>query len=188
MSAIRMTSPRRALPAPQLRAVSLAGVRSARPGVALVGILTIGALSIALLNLMLHILTSTAVYELADLQHQKRELNTTTQILAEEVDSLASQQNLSNSAQKLGMIANANPVFLSIADQKVFGKPKAALNTDGRVATNLIPNSVMTQTSTNLNTTVASSDVAVTKDVANQKAATSQVISNGGAIPASPTH
>ena len=190
MSAIRLTTPRRNLAAarPQLRSVSLAGVRSARPGVALVGILTIGALSIALLNLLLHILTSTAVYELADLQHQKRELTTTTQILAEEVDSLASQQNLSNSAQKLGMIANANPVFLSIAEQKVFGKPKAALNTDGRVATNLIPNSVMTQTSTNLATTVASTDSVAVKDVANQKAATGQVISNGGAIPASPTH
>jgi Na+-transporting NADH:ubiquinone oxidoreductase subunit NqrC len=185
-----MTTPRRNLvaPKPQLRAVSLASVRSARPGVALVGILTIGALSIAMLNLLLHILTSTAVYELADLQHQKRELTTTTQILAEEVDSLASQQNLSNSAQKLGMIANANPVFLSIGEQKVFGKPKAALNTDGRIAANLIPNSVMTQTSTNLTTTVASVEPAVSKDVANQKAASGQVISNGGAIPASPTH
>ncbi|MEN9955411.1 MAG: hypothetical protein RLY34_218 [Actinomycetota bacterium] len=190
MSAIRMTTPRRNLvaPKPHLRAVSLSGVRSARPGVALVGILTIGALSIAMLNLLLHILTSTAVYELADLQHQKRELTTTTQILAEEVDSLSSQQNLSNSAQKLGMIANANPVFLSIGEQKVFGKPKAALNTDGRIATNLIPNSVMTQTSTNLTATVASVEPAVSKDVANQKAASGQVISNGGAIPASPTH
>jgi len=190
MSAIRLTTPRRnaAIQRPQLRSVSAAGARSARPGVALVGILTIGALSIALLNLLLHILTSTAVYELADLQHQKRELTTTTQILAEEVDSLASQQNLSNSAQKLGMIANANPVFLSIVDQKVFGKPKAALNTDGRVATNLIPNSVMTQTSTNLTATVASSDAKAVKNVATQKASTGQVISNGGAIPASPTH
>jgi Na+-transporting NADH:ubiquinone oxidoreductase subunit NqrC len=185
-----MTTPRRnlAVSKPQLRSVSLAGVRAARPGVALVGVLTIGALSIAMLNLLLHILTSTAVYELADLQHQKRELTTTTQILAEEVDSLASQQNLSNSAQQLGMIANANPVFLSIADQQVFGKPKAALNTDGRIAKNLIPNSVMTQTSTNLNATVASADVVATKDVANQKATSGQVISNSGAIPASPTH
>ena len=190
MSAIRLNNSLRTAPVtrPQLRSVSLASVRASRPGMAMVGILTIGALSIALLNLFLHILTSTAVYELADLQHQKKELNTTSQILAEEVDSLASQQNLSNSAQKLGMIANANPVFLSIGEQKVYGKPKAALNTDGRVATNLIANSVMTEISTNLSTAVASTDAAVTKDVANQKAATGQVISNGGAIPASPTH
>jgi hypothetical protein len=86
------------------------------------------------------------------------------------------------------MIANSNPVFLSIGEQKVFGKPKAALNTDGRIAANLIPNSVMTQTSTNLTSTVASVEPAASKDVANQKAASGQVISNGGAIPASPTH
>lgn len=190
MSAIQLTSPRRNLAPvrPQLRSVSLASARVSRPGMAIVGVLTIGSLSIAMLNLVFHILTSTAVYELAELQQQKRELTTTTQILAEEVDSLSSQQNLSNSAQKLGMIANANPVFLSIEEQKVLGKPQAALNTDGRVARNLIANSVMTQVSTNLTAPAVTTQAAETKDVANQKATTGQVISNGGAIPASPTH
>ena len=90
------------------------------------------------------------------------------------------------------MIANANPVFLSIGEQKVYGKPTAALNTDGRVARNLIANSVMTVVSTGLNTSVASADAAPATasvgNVANQKSATVQVISNGGVIPASPTH
>ena len=35
------------------------------------------------------------------------------------------------------MIAHSNPVFLSIGKQKVYGKPTAALNTDGRVGENL---------------------------------------------------
>jgi hypothetical protein len=129
---------------------------------------------------------------LANIQKESRELNTTSQIIADEVDSLSSQQNLSNSAQRLGMIANANPVFLSIGEQKVYGKPTAALNTDGRVARNLIANSVMTVVSTGLNTSVASADAAPATasvgNVANQKSATVQVISNGGVIPASPTH
>jgi Na+-transporting NADH:ubiquinone oxidoreductase subunit NqrC len=171
-----------------LRLVPASASSSARTGTKLVGILTIGALVIALLNLFLHILTSTAVYELAGIQQDKRELATTSQILAEEVDSLSSQQNLSNSAQSLGMIANANPVFLSIENQKVYGKPKAALNTDGRIARNLIPNSVLTQTSGNLKSSVASVGTTVTADVANPKVDAIQVISNGGAIPASPTH
>ncbi|CAB4614750.1 MAG: hypothetical protein F2599_00565 [Actinobacteria bacterium] len=190
MSAIKLSTPRRSFaPArPQLRSVSLSGVQASRPGMAVVGTLIIGLLSVAILNLLVNILTSTAVYELADLQQQKRELNTTSQILAEEVDSLSSQQNLSNSAQKLGMIANANPVFLSIGEQKVYGKPTAALNTDGRVARNLIANSVMIETSTNLNATVATAEAAPSQNVANQKASAGQVISNGGAIPASPTH
>lgn len=197
MSAIRMTTPSRQL-AParaQLRAVSVANSRASKVNTKLVTLLTFGALSIAFANLVLHILTSSSVYELANLQQQARELNTTSQIIADEVDSLSSQQNLSNSAQKLGMIANANPVFLSIGEQKVYGKPTAALNTDGRVARNLIANSAMTAVSTGLNATVASTDAATASaapapaaNVANQKPAPVQVISNGGVIPASPTH
>lgn len=190
MSAIRMNQPLRpATPArPRLHAVQTPkSSRSSKPKLALVSVLLFGALAIAIANLFLNIMTSSAVYELADLQAKKRELTTTAQIIGQEVDSLSSQQNLSNSAQKLGMIANANPVFLSIDEQKVFGKPKAALNTDGRVAKNLIANSAMTQSSTNLNASVAQA-VPAPKNVANQKAAPAQVTSNGGAIPASPTH
>lgn len=190
MSAIRMSAPNRQV-APSrapLRSVSISALRSSKPNMQVLVLVSIAALAIAFANLVLHILTSTAVYELADLQHQKKELNTTSQILAEEVDSLASQQNLSNSAQKLGMIANANPVFLSIGQQKVYGKPTAALNTEGRVARNLIANSVMTEVSTGLSASVASADAKPTANVANQKASTVQVISNGGVIPASPTH
>ena len=195
MSAIRMTNPSRQL-AParaQLRAVSVANTRASKVNTKLVTLLTFGALSIAFANLVLHILTSSSVYELASLQQQARELNTTSQIIADEVDSLSSQQNLSNSAQKLGMIANANPVFLSIGEQKVYGKPTAALNTDGRVARNLIANSAMTAVSTGLNATVASADAsappaAPDANVAKQNPAPVQVISNGGVIPASPTH
>jgi Na+-transporting NADH:ubiquinone oxidoreductase subunit NqrC len=199
MSAIRLSSPHRQL-AParaQLRAVSLANSstssRSAiKQNTKLVTLLTVGALSIAFANLILHILTSGSVYELANIQRESRELNTTSQIIADEVDSLSSQQNLSNSAQKLGMIANANPVFLSIGEQKVYGKPTAALNTDGRVARNLIANSVMTVVSTGINTSVASTDAAPAtvpaSNVADQKSTSVQVISNGGVIPASPTH
>ena len=191
MSSIRLISPSR--PAQraalnQLRSVPMSNLGSAKPNMQVLVLITIAALGIAFANLVLHILTSTAVYELADLQQQKKELTTTTQIIAEEVDSLSSQQNLSNSAQKLGMIANANPVFLSIEEQKVYGKPTAALNTEGRVARNLIANSVMTEVSTGLNTSVASTDVAPAANVANQKSPAGQVISNGGVIPASPTH
>jgi hypothetical protein len=191
MSSIRLTSPSRPTQRAalnQLRSVPMSNLGSAKPNMQVLVLITIAALGIAFANLVLHILTSTAVYELADLQQQKKELTTTTQIIAEEVDSLSSQQNLSNSAQKLGMIANANPVFLSIEEQKVYGKPTAALNTEGRVARNLIANSVMTEVSTGLNTSVASTDVAPAANVANQKSPAGQVISNGGVIPASPTH
>lgn len=186
MSAIRMTQPNRriALPAQPRARLQPATWRKSRSSMKVVAIITMGSLAIAILNLVLHIMTSSAVYELADLQHQKKELDTTAQILGEEVDSLSSQQNLSNSAAHLGMIANSNPVFISINEQKVFGKPKQALSTNDRVAKNLIPNSVLTDVSAN----ISNSAQLIRTDVAAPKTEAKPVSSDGGAIPASPTH
>jgi hypothetical protein len=154
-------------------------------------------------QLLLHIATSSSVYELAHLQSEKRELTTTTQILGQQVDSLASQQNLANAAQKLGMISNANPVFLRLADQKVFGKPKAALTADGRVSRNLVPNSAMIRTSVITAPTAALTGeleadaaganpqaagfVAVKPNVAPVTTVVGSVVSKSDGIPASPT-
>jgi hypothetical protein len=164
--------------------------------------ITLGAVAIAIFQLLLHIATSSSVYELSHLQTEKRELSTTTQILGQQVDSLASQQNLANAAQKLGMISNANPVFLRLEDQKVFGKPKAALTADGRVSRNLVPNSAMIRSSVIVTpetipaTEMAASGTApqaaafvtVKANVANGSTAIGSVVSNSGGIPASPTH
>jgi hypothetical protein len=95
-------------------------------------------------------------------------------------------------------------VFLRLADQKVFGKPKAALTADGRVSRNLVPNSAMIRTSvitaptetlatelaagTNTATPQAAGFVAVKPNVAPVSNAVSSVVSNSGGIPASPTH
>ncbi|MEY4349062.1 MAG: hypothetical protein RL719_359, partial [Actinomycetota bacterium] len=53
-------------------------------------------------------------------------------------------QNLANAAHGLGMVANTNPVFLRLADQKVIGKPKAAYAVDGHVSSNMVPNAMLT--------------------------------------------
>jgi hypothetical protein len=164
--------------------------------------ITFGAVAIAIFQLLLHIATSSSVYELSHLQVEKRELTTTTQILGQQVDSLASQQNLADAAEKLGMISNANPVFLRLSDQKVFGKPKAALTADGRVSRNLVPNSAMIRSSvivTSGNSAAVdaaagglapqtTASIAVNGNVANGSSALGSVVSNSGGIPASPTH
>lgn len=126
---------------------SAAGLRS-RTSVVVAGVLVIGIVSIAILNLLLQIATSNSVYELSRLQQEKRELTTTVQILGEQVDSLSSQQNLANAAEQLGMISNANPVFLKLEGQKVYGKPTAALDTAGRAMKNMVPNSQLVKKST----------------------------------------
>lgn len=207
MSTLRLTQNTRQAGAAR-PALSISSFRDSRPGVFIGGAVVVGALTIALLNLLLTILTSNAVYELSAIQKEKKELTTTTQILSEEVDSLSSQQNLANAAAKLGMISNANPVFLRLSDQKVFGKPKAALNADGRVARNLVPNSALVQQSnaaeliaaedatlakaatpiaTGL-TGVTTSPTALAAGVAKAVSVTTPVVSSGAVIPASPTH
>jgi hypothetical protein len=108
-------------------------------------IIVMGFLTISLLHLLLTIMTSQSVYELSDLKREKRELDTTSQIIAEEVASLSSQQNLLNTAAKLGMVANSNPVFLKLEDQSVLGKPKPALGTSSQ-SRNLVANSAMIDT------------------------------------------
>ncbi|CAB4626471.1 unannotated protein [freshwater metagenome] len=108
----------------------------------LVMIVVMGFLAISILHLLLTIATSQSVYELSDLKQEKRELDTTSQILAEEVASLSSQQNLLITATKLGMVANSNPVFLRLDDHKVLGKPKPALGSSSQ-SHNLVANSAM---------------------------------------------
>lgn len=121
--------------------------RRTRPSAPVVMILVLGFLGISLLHLLLTIATSQSVYELSDLKQQKRELDTTSQILAEEVASLSSQQNLLITATKLGMVSNTNPVFLRLEDQKVLGKPRPALDA-GSQSRNLVANSAMIKNTT----------------------------------------
>lgn len=151
MTAIRMTAPTTRRVSSSRPALSLVKLPMAanRTSAAVVAAVIVGSLAIALAGLVVHMFTSSAVYELAAIQKEKRELITTAQILSEEVDSLSSQQNLANAAQKLGMIANANPVFMRIEDQKILGKPTAALNLNDRVSRNLVANSALTAQTTN---------------------------------------
>jgi sensor c-di-GMP phosphodiesterase-like protein len=156
------------------------------------GILLIGVLGIAIFNLLLSIASSTSVYELSKLQQEKRELTTTAQILGEQVDSLSSQQNLANAAESLGMISNANPVFLKLEGQKVYGQPQAALNTSGRAMKNMVPNSQLVKKSTAA--LIAADQLGTSADTkpdtaSNQaKVAAPEVVSSVSGIPASPTN
>lgn len=206
MSTIRLTqAPRSSRQLPtraSLRSINLSGLTNSSSSRVVVATITLGAIAIAIFQLLLHIATSSSVYELSHLQTEKRELTTTTQILGQQVDSLASQQNLANAAEKLGMISNANPVFLRLEDQKVFGKPKAALTADGRVSRNLVPNSAMVRTSVIADpTTTLAADATntissgapqaasfVKVNVANGSSSVNSVVSTSGGIPASPTH
>jgi hypothetical protein len=185
MSIARLSTP--AKPLARVSSINkVAGVaRNRKHGVAIARTVIIGFVLIQVLKLVLDIALSQSAYELRNLKLEKIELTTQSQIIGQQVDSLSSQQNLANSAQSLGMIANANPVFLRIADQKVFGKPKSALNTDGRVAKNNIASAALIQESV---LTPAAPDAAISENVAKPVTAVKPVTLPANAIPASPTH
>jgi hypothetical protein len=117
-------------------------LRKSRISAPVVMILVAGFVAVSIMHLLLTILTSQSVYELADLKREKRELDTTSQIISEEVSSLASNQNLLNTASRLGMVPNTNPVFLRLTDQAVLGQPLPATIASAQ-STNLVANSAM---------------------------------------------
>jgi len=125
-------------------------IRRTRASSPVAMILVLGFVGISLLHLLLTIATSQSVYELADLKREKRELDTSSQILAEQVLSLSSNQNLYSTASRLGMVVNTNPVFLRLNDQAILGEPRPAAGTTIQ-STNLVANSVMIVESTQLN-------------------------------------
>jgi hypothetical protein len=143
-------------------------------------ILVLGFVGISLLHLLLTIATSQSVYELADLKREKRELDTSSQILAEQVLSLSSNQNLYSTASRLGMVVNTNPVFLRLNDQAILGEPRPAAGTTIQ-STNLVANSVMIVESTQLN----QETVPASSSEPTQIPSESQTISS--IIPVSPT-
>jgi hypothetical protein len=185
MSIARLSAPAKPLVRSSGLTKVAAAARGKKQGVAIARTVIIGFVVIQLLKLVLDIALSQSAYELRNLKLEKIDLTTQSQIIGQQVDSLSSQQNLANSAQSLGMIANANPVFLRIADQKVFGKPKSALNTDGRVAKNNIASAALIQESV---LTPAVADKPISADVAKTVVASKQVTLPATTIPAASTH
>jgi hypothetical protein len=116
----------------------------------LVSIVGFGLLATILLGLVVNVCIAQNVYEMASLKARTHELTTTAQVLREQVDSLGSNQNLEQAAHDMGMVSNSNPVFLDLANQQVYGHPKAA-RAGVALTGNLVSNAALTAT-TNVST------------------------------------
>ncbi len=66
-------------------------------------------------------------FEVAKLDQQVDALETRQQALSRQVHRLQSPSNLARQALLLGMVPNANPVFLRLSDGEVLGKAKPAV-------------------------------------------------------------
>jgi hypothetical protein len=178
MSAIKLAPQPQLLP--RLRAITRVSSPRLRIGITLV----IGIVSIVLTQLVLSILTDQGAYDMARLKAERHELTTSSDILSAQVGSLASNQNLANSAQSLGMIPNSSPVFLRLADGSLIGKPKAAyFDSRHQVSRNLVPNAAMTTRSR-----WATTASIATPNASNAQAASAQVTLTSGDLPVSPTN
>jgi GTP-sensing pleiotropic transcriptional regulator CodY len=127
------------------------------------------------------------------LKDQTKELATKTQILQQQVDSLRSPQNLANSAKSLGMVVNANSVFLKISTGKVLGAAIPASASDsGVVSANLIANAALISKSNPTNTSSTKMNIPVTEktnqSVKKSNSGYTEVVLPSSGIPASPTH
>jgi cell division protein FtsL len=124
--------------------VSANEAKRLRPNLVAGVVFVIGMIVVYLAQLGLNMVLTQDAYYLSQLKAEKRDLNTQVQIIQEEVDSLASPQNLADAANRLGMVANPASVLLDIQKDKVYGKPKPADPSRTQLASaNLVANSAM---------------------------------------------
>lgn len=126
---------RRLRPAPE-------AIRRARPRLAyaVVALVSIGV--IAMIQLLLSIAMTQGAYELDAQLLRQAELQREQQKLADDLDRLESPQFLAANAEALGMVPNADPVYLRLSDGAVLGEPTAAAGIGGSSAS-LVPNALI---------------------------------------------
>jgi hypothetical protein len=130
--------------APRIEIVPTRAQKRARPKIAYAAVVVAGVLAIVVTQLMLSIGLSDGAYEISSLQQEQKELDRTNQVLTEQFDTLSSPQNLAESAEALGMVANSAPVYLRLSDGAVLGSPVAAAGTPVAGGQALIANSLLT--------------------------------------------
>ena len=107
---------RRLRPAPQPNG-------RAKPRLAYAVIALGGVAVIVVAQLLLSIAVAQGAYEIDGYQVRQAELEREHQKLAEDLDRVESPQYLAKNAEALGMVPNANPVYLRLSDGAVLGEP-----------------------------------------------------------------
>lgn len=91
-------------------------------------------------QLGLSIAVSEGAYEMRALETEQRDLRRVERVLTQNVEKLASPQNLADNAAALGMVQNSTPATLRLSDAAVLGDlaPRTA-----EVQQNLVPNATL---------------------------------------------
>lgn len=141
-----LRSPREEQPTRHIEIVSNREQRKSRPRI-VYALVTVGGLfALFIAQLLLSIVVSQGAYSIASLQTQQRDLGRQEQALSEQLDLLASPQNLATQAESLGMVlSNTSPVYLRLADGVIVGSasPAGSGETVVAAAGSLVPNSLL---------------------------------------------
>ncbi|MSW97166.1 MAG: hypothetical protein F2808_02145 [Actinobacteria bacterium] len=128
-----------------LQIVSAASRRRRRPKAffATVTVLTIFGIIVA--QILLSISLQSGAYQISGLQHQMKDLTRTYESSTQDIDRMNSPQNVSESAESLGMVGKSNPVYLRLSDSFVTGSAAAA-QTNGTLYSHgdMVPNEMLT--------------------------------------------
>jgi len=119
-------SPESPRPTRQIEIVTSRDQRRARPRIAYAMIAVGGLFVIFMAQLGLSIALSNGAYQISSLSVEQRDLGRVENSLTEDLQIVASQQNLAANAQNLGMVSSNSPVYLSMADGRVTGTGAAA--------------------------------------------------------------
>lgn len=176
---------------PGIRVVTTKAHRRARPK-AFYPLVTMSVIfGIIVAQLLLSVAVSSGAYEIAELSQANKELSRTHQTMTQDIDRLASPQNLASNAVALGMVNNATPVYLRLSDGAVLGSPVPAQPSSGvGVNSSGVPNSLLsgvvlvTQVEAEAAAAAAKRDAA--QAAAAQGLAASMAGSAGASAPAAP--
>src|SRR5690554_3396506 len=168
-----------------IQIVSTRAQRQARPRL-IYAVVTVGGLfAVLIAQLLLSIALSDGAYQIANLQHQQRELQRDAETLTEQLQILQSPQHLAVNAVTLGMVSNSSTAFLRLSDGKVLGSAVAAKAGDrivlGQDRTTLISNSLLTGVPL---TAHAPADNAADQGVATTGDTDTSIASTGHELPA----
>jgi len=143
-----LRSPREEQSTRHIEIVSNRAQRKSRPRI-VYALVTVGGLfALFIAQLLLSIVVSQGAYSIASLQTQQRDLGRQEQALSEQLDLLASPQNLATQAESLGMVlSTTSPVYLRLADGVIIGDAAAATAASGGTVIgaegNLVPNALL---------------------------------------------
>jgi len=116
--------------------------RRSKPTLVYAIIAIAGVAAIVVAQLLLSIAITQGAYDIDHAQMQQTKLDRQEQQLREDLDRVQSPQYLAANAEALGMVPNANPVFLRLSDGKVSGDPVPA-GAGAAASAPLVPNALI---------------------------------------------